>query len=104
MKIEEFYQEVQDRSGDLDGLITKKQAQVQSRVFDIFTFIMSPLNLVIGFVGGYQFTQFSEKENPVPFLPFSIKSGWEVFSIYLFFWGFIFLVVWLIYKWKSVKG
>ena len=56
MKIEKFYQEVKDRSEDLDNFIAKKQADIQSRVFDIFTFIMSPLNLVIGFIGGYQFS------------------------------------------------
>jgi len=103
MKIEKFYQEVKDRSEDLDNFIAKKQADIQSRVFDIFTFIMSPLNLVIGFIGGYQFTQFNEKYDPVPFMPFKIQSGWTVFFIYFLFWSFIFLVVWMIYKYKSAK-
>ena len=90
MKIEKFYQEVKDRSEDLDNFIAKKQADIQSRVFDIFTFIMSPLNLVIGFIGGYQFTQFTDKDDPVPFIPFKIQSGWVVFLSYFLFWSLIF--------------
>ena len=35
MKIKKFYQEVKDRSEDLDNFIAKKQADIQSRVFDI---------------------------------------------------------------------
>ena len=103
MKIEKFYQEVKDRSEDLDNFIAKKQADIQSRVFDIFTFIMSPLNLVIGFIGGYQFTQFTDKDDPVPFIPFKIQSGWVVFLSYFLFWSLIFLIVWMIYKYKSAK-
>ena len=103
MKIEKFYNEVQDRSEDLDNFIAKKQADVQSRVFDIFTFIMSPLNLVIGFIGGYQFTRFADKDNPVPFLPIKIESGWYVFLSYFVFWSTVFAIVWLIYKYKSAK-
>ena len=104
MKIEKFYQEVQDRSEDLDNFIAKKQADVQSRVFDIFTFIMSPLNLVIGFIGGYQFTRFTDDmDNPVPFLPIKMESGWYVFLSYFVFWSIIFALVWIIYKYKSAK-
>ena len=103
MKIEKFYKEVQDRSEDLDNFIAKKQADVQSRVFDIFTFIMSPLNLVIGFIGGYQFTRFADDDDPVPFLPFKFVSGWDVFLSYFVFWSIIFALVWIIYKYKSAK-
>ena len=103
MKINQFYQEVRDRSEDLDNFIAKKQANVQSRVFDIFTFIMSPLNLVIGFIGGYQFTRFTDKDNPVPFLTIKMESGWDVFLFYFIFWSIIFTLVWIIYKYKSAK-
>ena len=104
MKINQFYQEVRDRSEDLDNFIAKKQANVQSRVFDIFTFIMSPLNLVIGFIGGYQFTRFTDDmDNPVPFLPIKMESGWYVFLSYFVFWSIIFALVWIIYKYKSAK-
>jgi hypothetical protein len=101
MKVEQFYDEVQDRTKDLDELIAKKQSDVQARVFNIFTFIMSPLNLVLGFVGGMGLATFKNYKSPVPFL--DVEGDITVFLIYFIFWSLIFGLVWVIYKYMSAK-
>ena len=104
MHVTDFYKEVQERCNDLDEWIANKQASVQSRVFDIFTFVMSPLNLVIGFMGGKYFTSLDEDTHPFPFFDIDIQSGWLVFLIYTVFFSLIFTGVWILYKYKSYKA
>lgn len=104
MNVNEFYIEVQERCNDLDEFIAKKQASVQSRVFDIFTFVMSPLSLVVGFMGGKYFTRLNEDVHPFPFLDLEIESGWLVFLIYGVIFSILFLGVWILYKYKSFKA
>ena len=108
MKVNEFYTEVQERCKDLDEFITKKQGSVQSRVFDIFTFVMSPLSLVVGFMGGTHlsryFTRLNEDTHPFPFFDIDIQSGWIIFLIYGVLFSILFLLVWILYKYKSFKA
>ena len=104
MNVNEFYPEVQERCKDLDEFIAKKQASVQSRVFDIFTFVMSPLSLVIGFMGGKYFTRLNEDVHPFPFFDLGIESGWVILLIYGFLFSILFLGVWILYKYKSFKA
>jgi hypothetical protein len=104
MNVSEFYTEVQERCNDLDEFIAKKQASVQSRVFDIFTFVMSPLSLVIGFMGGKYFTRLNDDVYPFPFLDLEIESGWIIFLIYGVLFSILFLGVWILYKYKSFKA
>ena len=103
MHVTDFYKEVQERCNDLDEWIANKQASVQSRVFDIFTFVMSPLNLVIGFMGG-KYSSLDEDTHPFPFFDIDIQSGWLVFLIYTVFFSLIFTGVWILYKYKSYKA
>ena len=104
MHVTEFYKEVQERCNDLDEWIANKQASVQSRVFDIFTFVMSPINLVIGFMGGQYFHELNEDVHPFPFLDLDIQNGWIIFLIYGLLFSFAFFAVWLFYKYKSYKA
>jgi hypothetical protein len=108
MKVNEFYIEVQERCKDLDEFITKKQGSVQSRVFDIFTFVMSPLSLVVGFMGGTHlsryFTRLNEDTHPFPFFDIDIQSGWIIFLIYGVLFSLLFFLVWILYKYKSFKA
>ena len=108
MNVNEFYTEVQERCKDLDEFITKKQGSVQSRVFDIFTFVMSPLSLVVGFMGGTHlsqyFTRLNEDTHPFPFFDIDIQSGWIIFLIYGVLFSVLFLLVWILYKYKSFKA
>ncbi|HIL14918.1 MAG TPA: hypothetical protein EYG15_02260, partial [Deltaproteobacteria bacterium] len=67
MNVQEFYKEVLERCNDLDEWIASKQASVQSRVFNIFTFVISPFSLVIGFMGGYYFTSSRPPGFDIPF-------------------------------------
>jgi len=104
MNVDKFYVEVQERCNDLDEFIGKKQASVQSKVFDIFTFVMSPFNLVIGFLGGRYFTKLNEDVHPFPFIDSEIQSGWTIFLIYSILFSIVFLSVWIVYKYKSFKA
>jgi hypothetical protein len=104
MNVDKFYVEVQERCNDLDEFIGKKQASVQSKVFDIFTFVMSPFNLVIGFLGGRYFTKLDEDFHPFPFIDSEIQSGWTIFLIYSIIFSILFLSVWIVYKYKSFKA
>ena len=105
MNVQEFYREVLERCSDLDEWIASKQASVQSRVFDIFTFVMSPFNLVIGFMGGLYFTsQGPGFDNPFPFIDVDIQSGWMIFLIYGVLFSILFLGIWILYRWKSFKA
>ena len=104
MNVDKFYVEVQERCNDLDEFIGKKQASVQSKVFDIFTFVMSPFNLVIGFLGGRYFTKLNEDVHPFPFFDSDIQSGWMLFLIYSILFSILFLCVWIVYKYKSFKA
>ena len=104
MNVDKFYVEVQERCNDLDEFIGKKQASVQSKVFDIFTFVMSPFNLVIGFLGGRYFTKLNEDVHPFPFIDSEIQSGWTIFLIYSIIFSILFLSVWIVYKYKSFKA
>jgi hypothetical protein len=97
-----FYDEVQERCSDLDEFIAKKRAAVQNRVFDIFTFVMSPLSMVIGFMGGTYFTQ-EGPSYPFPFLGNRELGGWTAFGIYIIIFSILFAGVWILYKWKSMK-
>ncbi|MDC0229639.1 hypothetical protein OAK48_01570 [Deltaproteobacteria bacterium] len=104
MNVDKFYTEVQERCNDLDEFISQKQASVQSKVFDIFTFVMSPFNLVVGFMGGLYFTRLNEETHPFPFFDLDIQSGWILFLIYSVFFSILFLGVWILYKYKSFKA
>lgn len=108
MNVNEFYTEVQERCKDLDEFIAKKQASVQSRVFDIFTFVMSPLSLVVGFMGGTHlspyFARVNEDTFPFPFFDLDIQNAWIIFLIYGVFFSILFLLVWILYKYKSFKA
>ena len=104
MHVDKFYTEVQERCNDLDEFISQKQASVQSKVFDIFTFVMSPFNLVVGFMGGLYFTTLNEETHPFPFFDMDIQSGWILFLIYSVFFSILFLGVWILYKYKSFKA
>ena len=104
MHVDKFYTEVQERCNDLDEFISQKQASVQSKVFDIFTFVMSPFNLVIGFLGGRYFYKLDKDINPFPFIDSDIQSGWVLFLIYGFLFSILFLSVWIVYKYKSFKA
>ena len=104
MHVDKFYTEVQERCNDLDEFIRQKQASVQSKVFDIFTFVMSPLELVIGFMGGIYFTRLSEDTIAFPFIDLDIKSGWILFMIYGSVFSILFFIVWVLYKYKSFKS
>jgi hypothetical protein len=106
MNVQEFYKEVLERCNDLDEWIASKQASVQSRVFNIFTFVISPFSLVIGFMGGYYFTSQRPPgfDNPFPFIDVDIQSGWAIFLIYGVLFSIIFLGIWILYKWKSFKA
>ncbi|MCP5493193.1 MAG: hypothetical protein H7A23_01425 [Leptospiraceae bacterium] len=99
MKIDHLYEEVKDRCTDMDEFISNKQSETQNRVFNIFTFILSPLNLVMGFAAGFQFSKF---EHPFPFSNYS-PEGWIVFWIYFIFFSVIFGFVWLVYEWLNLK-
>ena len=104
MNVDKFYTEVQERCNDLDEFIRQKQASVQSKVFDIFTFVMSPFNLVVGFMGGLYFTRLNEDTHPFPFFDLDIQSGWILFLIYGVLFSILFLGVWILYKYKSFKA
>ena len=104
MNVNEFYLEVQERCNDLDEFIAKKQASVQSRVFGIFTFVMSPLSLVIGFMGGRYFYRLKDDVHPFPFFDSDIESGWIILLIYGVLFSILFLCVWIFYKYKSFKA
>lgn len=98
MKIDVVYSEVQDRCSDLDESIAKKQNDAQSNVFAIFTFILTPLELVFGFVGSYQFSQ----NQSFPFTDFA-PSPWLTVAIYM--GGFICFsaTLWAYYNWRVFK-
>tara|TARA_B100002049_G_scaffold129931_1_gene96113 strand:+ start:255 stop:413 length:159 start_codon:yes stop_codon:yes gene_type:complete len=48
---------------------------LKSRIFDIYTFVILPLSLVIGFMGGKYFTRLNEDNRPFPFLGLDIENG-----------------------------
>ena len=104
MHVDKFYIEVQERCKDLDEFISQKQASVQSKVFDIFTFVMSPFNLVIGFLGGRYFYKVDKDVHPFPFFDSDVQSGWMLFLIYSVLFSIIFAGVWIVYKYKSFKA
>jgi len=101
MRINELYSEVQDRGRDLDDHLEKKESSTQSTVFTIFTFILSPLTFVAGITGGLQFSNF---ENPFPFVGSGDANGWKIFSIYCSLSSMLFGGVWVYYRWKARKG
>ena len=57
--------EVKERTQDFDEVLSKKETQGQSTVFNILTFFVTPLSIVVGITGGLQFSQF---ENPLPLI------------------------------------
>ena len=101
MYVPKLYEEVTDRTVDLDELINHRQAEAQNRVFNILTFVMSPLGLVTGFTAGYQFNAF---KNPFPFGLGENMDGWLVALVYSALFGVAFGLLWLYYRWRSMEG
>ena len=112
MEINQLYQEVQDRCVELDEFIMKKESTKQSRIFEFFAFIMSPLGLIVGFAGGLEFNTWEvSKRNPFPsFLSWIFPglkdydgSVWPVLGIYFLAFLGIIGCAWILHKWWSYR-
>jgi hypothetical protein len=77
---------------------------LKSRIFDIYTFVILPLSLVIGFMGGKYFTRLNEDTHPFPFLDLDIENGCIIFIIFGVIFSILFLGVWILYKYKIFKA
>ncbi len=112
MEINQIYEEVKDRCTELDEFIKKKESAKQSKIFGFFAFIISPLSLITGFAGGLEYNTwiYDEDRNPFSFLtsgsPFleSIMSDiWGVIGVFLLASGLLFLAIFIIFKWWSLR-
>lgn len=100
MYVDRGYHEVKDRTADLDEFLSKREAEIQSRIFGIFTFVLGPLNFALGFIGGRHFDTVS---NPFPGVE-GTYDGWAVLGVYVVLAAALIVPIYLYTLWRSARG
>ena len=100
MYVDKGYHEVKDRTADLDEFLSKREAEIQSRIFGIFTFVLGPLNFAVGFMGG---RHFDPVPHPLPGIE-GTYDGWLVLGAYMALAAALAAPVYLYTLWRSARG
>ena len=98
MKIKEMYSELQDRTKDLDELVSQKLAKANGMVFIFLTFVLTPIGFGTGLISSLGFDNLNATVNP-----FSFNETWQFFVMFNIICLLIFgLGGWIMYKrWSS---